>query len=135
MLCGKGGYCVLVGDLRFMIFFCSQSWLPMQLQNAIASLDAPLQYSPNVVIGPQFPRTKQCLPKLHGKHVTDSLSLDLMFMASYSCQCRSHFPGSWAPCSASQCLSHCTSATNHQFPWLCHEGMTLKTETSGLIAD
>jgi len=49
----------------------------MQLQNAIASLDAPLQYPPNVVVGPQFPTTKQHLLKLSGKHVTDSPSLDV----------------------------------------------------------
>ncbi|KAF8331537.1 hypothetical protein F5887DRAFT_1286899 [Amanita rubescens] len=41
-----------------------QSRLPMQLQNAIASLDAPLQYPPNVVVGPQFPTTKKLLLKL-----------------------------------------------------------------------
>ncbi|KAF8625731.1 hypothetical protein AX15_005214 [Amanita polypyramis BW_CC] len=41
-----------------------QRRLPMQLQNAIASLDAPLQYPPTVNVGHQFPRTKRDLLRL-----------------------------------------------------------------------
>jgi len=36
----------------------------MQLQNATASLDAPLQYPATVVVGPQFPKTKRDLLRL-----------------------------------------------------------------------
>ena len=44
----------------------------MQLHNATISLEAPLQYPPNVVIGHQFPITKRDLLRLTGKHVTGS---------------------------------------------------------------
>ncbi|KAF8329604.1 hypothetical protein F5887DRAFT_115914 [Amanita rubescens] len=109
-----------------------QSRLPMQLQNAIASLDAPLQYPPNVVVGPQFPTTKKLLLKLTSKHVIDSASrLDVQnHMASCSCPCASRFPGARAPCSASQQPSGRTSTANYGFSRLRHEGMML----GGLMA-
>ncbi|KAF8724457.1 hypothetical protein AX14_008784 [Amanita brunnescens Koide BX004] len=45
----------------------TQQRLPMQLRNAVASLDAPLIYPLGVEIGPGFPVTKNDLLTLTGK--------------------------------------------------------------------
>lgn len=42
----------------------SQDLLPMRLQNATASLDAPVRYPANIEVPPQAPQTKQQLLSL-----------------------------------------------------------------------
>ncbi|KAH8985942.1 hypothetical protein EDB86DRAFT_3105524 [Lactarius hatsudake] len=98
----------------------SQQRIPMQLANATASPQAPIQYPQGVQITPQFPKRKQVLLELSGRLVTGYFRLGPHMPCSH--QCASCFPSSWAPSSA-RCSFERTPATKHRLSWLCHHGI------------
>jgi hypothetical protein len=50
--------------------FHSQRRLPLQLQNATASLEAPILYPAGVDVNNEFPRTKRELLRITGKQLS-----------------------------------------------------------------